>query len=65
MGAYDTVKEVPSSVATMRFDKVAMQPGMPQGFGVLGETRSRFSLFRANPVSASVSFEVSSRRRCG
>ena len=36
-GAYDTVKEVLSRVGTMSFDKVAMQPGMPQGFGVLGE----------------------------
>jgi molybdopterin molybdotransferase len=35
MGAYDTVKEVLSRVGAMRFDKVAMRPGMPQGFGVL------------------------------
>jgi molybdopterin molybdotransferase len=35
MGAYDTVKEVLSQVGAMRFDKVAMRPGMPQGFGVL------------------------------
>ena len=37
MGAYDTVKEVLSRVGTVQFDKVAMRPGMPQGFGVLGE----------------------------
>ena len=37
MGAFDTVKEVLSRVGTMQFDKVAMRPGMPQGFGVLGE----------------------------
>ena len=39
MGAFDTVKEVLSRVGTMQFDKVAMRPGMPQGFGVLGEER--------------------------
>ncbi|HEX7535449.1 MAG TPA: gephyrin-like molybdotransferase Glp [Dermatophilaceae bacterium] len=58
MGAYDTVKEVLSSVGTMRFDKVAMQPGMPQGFGVLGESRVPVFTLPGNPVSAMVSFEV-------
>ena len=33
MGAFDTVKEVLSRVGTVQFDKVAMRPGMPQGFG--------------------------------
>jgi len=58
MGAYDTVKEVLSSVGTMRFDKVAMQPGMPQGFGVLGEDQIPVFTLPGNPVSAMVSFEV-------
>jgi len=58
MGAYDTVKEVLSGVATMRFDKVAMQPGMPQGFGVLGENQIPVFTLPGNPVSAMVSFEV-------
>jgi molybdopterin molybdotransferase len=58
MGAYDTVKEVLSSVGTMRFDKVAMQPGMPQGFGVLGDSRIPVFTLPGNPVSAMVSFEV-------
>jgi molybdopterin molybdotransferase len=58
MGAYDTVKEVLSSVGTMRFDKVAMQPGMPQGFGVLGDDRTPVFTLPGNPVSAMVSFEV-------
>jgi len=58
MGAYDTVKEVLSSVAAMRFDKVAMQPGMPQGFGVLGERAVPVFTLPGNPVSAMVSFEV-------
>jgi len=58
MGAYDTVKEVLSTVGTMRFDKVAMQPGMPQGFGVLGEDDTPVFTLPGNPVSAMVSFEV-------
>jgi molybdopterin molybdotransferase len=58
MGAYDTVKAVLSSVGTMRFDKVAMQPGMPQGFGVLGEDQIPVFTLPGNPVSALVSFEV-------
>jgi len=58
MGAYDTVKEVLSRVGTMRFDKVAMQPGMPQGFGVLGEDEIPVFTLPGNPVSAMVSFEV-------
>ena len=58
MGAYDTVKKVLSSVGTIRFDKVAMQPGMPQGFGVLGEDEIPVFTLPGNPVSAMVSFEV-------
>lgn len=58
MGAYDTVKEVLARVATMRFDKVAMQPGMPQGFGVLGKGKIPVFTLPGNPVSALVSFEV-------
>jgi len=58
MGAYDTVKEVLSRVGTMRFDKVAMQPGMPQGFGVLGDDEVPVFTLPGNPVSAMVSFEV-------
>lgn len=58
MGAYDTVKEVLSAVGTMRFDQVAMQPGKPQGFGVLGEGEVPVFTLPGNPVSAMVSFEV-------
>ena len=58
MGAHDTVKEVLSTVGTMRFDKVAMQPGMPQGFGVLGDGAIPVFTLPGNPVSAMVSFEV-------
>jgi molybdopterin molybdotransferase len=58
MGAYDIVKEVLSRVGTMQFDKVAMQPGMPQGFGVLGDDEVPVFTLPGNPVSAMVSFEV-------
>ena len=34
VGAYDVVKEVLSRLGTVEFDKVAMQPGMPQGRGI-------------------------------
>jgi molybdopterin molybdotransferase len=58
MGAYDTVKEVLSRVGTMQFDKVAMRPGMPQGFGVLGDGAVPVFTLPGNPVSALVSFHV-------
>jgi molybdopterin molybdotransferase len=57
-GAYDTVKEVLSRLGTVRFDKVAMQPGMPQGFGTLGEGSTPIFTLPGNPVSSFVSFEV-------
>lgn len=58
MGAFDTVKEVLSRVGTMQFDKVAMRPGMPQGFGVLGDDAVPVFTLPGNPVSALVSFHV-------
>src|SRR5690606_3892045 len=57
-GAYDVVKQVLSELGTVRFDKVAMQPGMPQGFGVIGESNTPIFTLPGNPVSAFVSFEV-------
>jgi molybdopterin molybdotransferase len=56
MGAYDVVKEVLIGEAGMRFVQVAMQPGKPQGLGLL-ECTPVFAL-PGNPVSAWVSFEV-------
>jgi molybdopterin molybdotransferase len=55
-GVYDTVKEVLTALGTVRFVKVAMQPGMPQGFGTI-EGVPIFTL-PGNPVSSMVSFEV-------
>jgi molybdopterin molybdotransferase len=57
-GAYDTVKEVLSRLGTVQFGKVAMQPGMPQGFGTIGEADTPIFTLPGNPVSAFVSFEV-------
>jgi len=58
VGAYDVVKEVLSRLGTVGFHKVAMQPGMPQGFGVIGPDRVPVFGLPGNPVSAAVSFEV-------
>jgi molybdopterin molybdotransferase len=58
VGAYDVVKEVLSKLGTVGFHKVAMQPGMPQGFGVIGPDRTPVFGLPGNPVSALVSFEA-------
>src|SRR6195952_3494477 len=58
VGAYDVVKEVLSRLGTVAFEKVAMQPGMPQGFGVLGAEQVPIFTLPGNPVSAYVSFEA-------
>jgi molybdopterin molybdotransferase len=58
VGAYDVVKEVLSRAGTVKFDRVAMQPGMPQGFGTIGPDQTPFFGLPGNPVSAYVSFEV-------
>lgn len=57
-GAYDVVKEVLGRLGTVEFAKVAMQPGMPQGFGVIGPDKTPIFTLPGNPVSAFVSFEV-------
>jgi molybdopterin molybdotransferase len=57
-GAYDVVKQALSELGTVRFDRVAMQPGMPQGFGTVGDEGTPIFTLPGNPVSAFVSFEV-------
>jgi molybdopterin molybdotransferase len=57
-GAYDTVKAVLSRLGTVEFTTVAMQPGMPQGHGVMGPEETPIFTLPGNPVSAYVSFEV-------
>lgn len=54
-GAYEVVKN--ELAGAMEFARVAMQPGKPQGFGVLPGGTLLFGL-PGNPVSAAVSFEV-------
>jgi molybdopterin molybdotransferase len=58
VGAYDVVKEVLSRLGTVSFDQVAMQPGMPQGFGTIGPDQTPVFGLPGNPVSALVSFET-------
>jgi len=58
VGAYDVVKEALGRMGTVTFDKVAMQPGMPQGFGTIGPDKVPIFTLPGNPVSAFVSFEV-------
>jgi len=57
-GAFDTVKSVLSKIGTVEFSKVAMQPGMPQGAGTLGDDLIPIFTLPGNPVSSYVSFEV-------
>lgn len=58
MGAYEVVKETLGRLGTVEFVKVAMQPGMPQGFGVIGPDETPIFTLPGNPVSAFVSFEI-------
>jgi molybdopterin molybdotransferase len=60
-GAYDPVKAVLSRSGTVWFGTVAMQPGMPQGFGSYGPARIPILTLPGNPVSSMVSFEVFAR----
>ena len=62
VGAYDTVKEVLTSLGTVGFERIAMQPGMPQGFGTIGARATPIVTLPGNPVSALVSFEVFARQ---
>ncbi|MGV0699454.1 molybdopterin molybdotransferase MoeA [Mycolicibacter sinensis] len=57
-GAYEVVKDVFGRDGDQGVDfvKVAMQPGMPQGIGRVGE--AAIVTLPGNPVSAQVSFEV-------
>ncbi len=57
-GEKDIVKQVLSELGTVQFDKVAMQPGKPQGFGTVFEEETPIITLPGNPVSAYVSFDV-------
>jgi molybdopterin molybdotransferase len=58
VGAYDVVKEALGRIGEVKFERIAMQPGMPQGFGRIGPDKTPFFGLPGNPVSAYVSFEV-------
>ena len=57
-GEHDVVKDTLSRLGSVQFAKVAMQPGMPQGFGVVGDDRTPIFTLPGNPVSAYVSFQL-------
>ncbi|RNL62410.1 molybdopterin molybdenumtransferase MoeA [Nocardioides marmoriginsengisoli] len=57
-GTHDVVKEALAKLGTVSFHEVAMQPGKPQGFGVIGEDSTPIFTLPGNPVSAYVSFEL-------
>jgi molybdopterin molybdotransferase len=64
-GEHDVVKSALQQLGTMTFRKVAMQPGMPQGFGTIGEDSIPIITLPGNPVSAYVSFQVFVRPALG
>ncbi|MBV9094843.1 MAG: molybdopterin molybdotransferase MoeA [Streptosporangiaceae bacterium] len=72
-GEHDVVKAALQQLGTIRFRKVAMQPGMPQGFGTIapaaaaGPGAGPVPIFTlpGNPVSAYVSFQVFARPAIG
>ena len=62
MGAeHDVVKAALSKLGTVRFRQVAMQPGMPQGFGLVGGGTSRSSPCRATRSAPTCRSSCSSR----
>ena len=60
-GDYDVVKAVMPDLGATEFVQVAMQPGKPQGFGLIGDDRIPMIMLPGNPVSAFVSFEAFAR----
>jgi molybdopterin molybdotransferase len=64
-GEHDVVKAALEQLGTVTFRKVAMQPGMPQGFGTIGEDDIPILTLPGNPVSAYVSFQIFARPAIG
>ena len=56
-GDFDVVKEALTPEGVW-FGGVAMQPGKPQGFGLVGEDRTPIFTLPGNPVSSYISFET-------
>lgn len=57
-GDFDVVKAALRTLGTVWFGGVAMQPGKPQGFGVVGERQVPIFTLPGNPVSSYISFEL-------
>ncbi len=57
-GDFDVVKEALSPLGTVWFGGVAMQPGKPQGFGVVGDKEVPIFTLPGNPVSSYLSFQM-------
>jgi molybdopterin molybdotransferase len=57
-GTRDVVKAALRDDPEMWFGEVAMQPGKPQGFGLVGADRTPLFALPGNPVSTYISFEV-------
>ena len=57
-GDFDVVKEALQPLGSVWFGPVSMQPGKPQGFGVVGEDRIPIFTLPGNPVSSYISFEM-------
>jgi molybdopterin molybdotransferase len=71
-GEHDVVKAALQQLGTMTFRKVAMQPGMPQGYGTISpagaaEQSDQIPIITlpGNPVSAYVSFQIFVRPAIG
>ncbi|MEU8539820.1 gephyrin-like molybdotransferase Glp [Streptomyces sp. NPDC048717] len=58
VGAYDVVKEALTADGEVDFRRLAMQPGKPQGFGMIGPDHTPLLALPGNPVSSYVSFEL-------
>lgn len=57
-GTYDTVKTVLARLGVVDFTRVAMSPGMAQGYGYLGPDHTPIFTLPGSPSSAFVSFEL-------
>jgi len=56
-GDFDIVKQVAGDLGAVDFCRVGMQPGKPQGFGLIGDDEVPILMLPGNPVSAFVSYE--------
>jgi molybdopterin molybdotransferase len=57
-GEHDAIKAALRDLGTVSFGKVAMQPGMPQGFGTAGPAGTPIITLPGNPASAFISFRL-------